>query len=445
MAEAKVQPRSHNKTMNASAATVQGWKALRNRWSANRNEIIADQAIFHVAVFLISALILYSRRPDAFLNAQFYAEDGTFWYAGAYQLGWRCLLLPEAGYLSTLPRLIALFTQFFPFSLAPLIMNVAAIAVQICPVNLFLSSRFRAISFGTRGLAALLYLALPNSSEIHANSTNIQWHLALLACLVLLAKPGSRSWLFFDVPVLVLATLDGPLGFFLIPVAAAVAWTRRDLRSRALLAVLMPGAIIQAVTVALSRSRVMGDTGASLAGFKIIFGGQVVLGSLIGTRGLVGLTHLPGVSTYTLLAAIIGMLFLAYATVRGPFELKLFVVFCLAVFMACLFKPLADKPGFQWQIMAIPGNFGRYFFLPMLAFLTSLIWSVAEGRVRIAKYAAVVILLLMSFGIYKDWRYPEFLDLNFRETALEFEHAAPGTRVTFLLNPDWQMQLTKKP
>jgi hypothetical protein len=190
---------------------------------------------------------------------------------------------------------------------------------------------------------------------------------------------------------------------------------------------------------------VLGDTGASLAGFKIIFGGQVVLGSLIGTRGLVGLTHLTGVSFYTLLAAIVGMLFLAYATVRGPVELKLFVAFCLAVFMACLFRPLADKPGFQWQIMAIPGNFGRYFFLPMLAFLASLIWSVAGGRVSSAKYTALVILLLMSIGIYKDWRYPEFLDLNFRETALQFEHAAPGTRVTFLVNPNWHMQLTKKP
>ena len=60
------------------------------------------------------------------------------------------------------------------------------------------------------------------------------------------------------------------------------------------------------------------------------------------------------------------------------------------------------------------------------------------------KYAAAAILFSMTIGIYNDWRYPEFLDLNFRETAVAFEHAAPGTRVTILINPNWHMQLTKK-
>jgi hypothetical protein len=33
----------------------------------------------------------------------------------------------------------------------------------------------------------------------------------------------------------------------------------------------------------------------------------------------------------------------------------------------------------------------------------------------------------MTIGIYNDWRHPEFLDLNFRETAVAFERAAPGS------------------
>jgi hypothetical protein len=32
---------------------------------------------FQAAVFLISFLVLFSHRPDAILNAQFYAEDGA--------------------------------------------------------------------------------------------------------------------------------------------------------------------------------------------------------------------------------------------------------------------------------------------------------------------------------------------------------------------------------
>src|SRR6266481_9192919 len=145
----------------------------------------------HAAYFAVSFLILFSRRPDAILNPQFYAEDGTYWYADAYHFGLRCLFMPEAGYLHTVPRLVALFTLLFPLAVAPLIMNICALFVQILPVSLFLSARVRSIPLPIRLLGSFLYLALPNSAEIHANTTNIQWHLALVVLLVLLAPDES--------------------------------------------------------------------------------------------------------------------------------------------------------------------------------------------------------------------------------------------------------------
>src|SRR3954469_9301999 len=61
--------------------------------------------IFHVIVFLSAFLLIFSRRPDAVLNAQFFAEDGQRWFADAYQMGFRCLLIPDqaGGYLHTVP------------------------------------------------------------------------------------------------------------------------------------------------------------------------------------------------------------------------------------------------------------------------------------------------------------------------------------------------------
>jgi hypothetical protein len=59
--------------------------------------------IFHVIVFLFAFLLIFSRRPDAILNAQFFAEDGQRWFADAYQRGWHCLVIPDqAGDISTL-------------------------------------------------------------------------------------------------------------------------------------------------------------------------------------------------------------------------------------------------------------------------------------------------------------------------------------------------------
>ena len=51
---------------------------------------------FHISVFLAAFLVVFSRRPDAILNAQFWAEDGKFWYADAYHFGAHSLLMAEA-------------------------------------------------------------------------------------------------------------------------------------------------------------------------------------------------------------------------------------------------------------------------------------------------------------------------------------------------------------
>ena len=75
------------------------------------------------------------RRPDALLNAQFWAEDGAFWYADAYNAGpWISLFQPENGYFQTISRLVAGISLLFPLRDAPLFFNVAAITIQALPV-----------------------------------------------------------------------------------------------------------------------------------------------------------------------------------------------------------------------------------------------------------------------------------------------------------------------
>ena len=51
-------------------------------------------------------LILFLRRPDQFHHPQFWAEDG-FFYERHLANGWHTLVESYAGYLHTLPRLIA--------------------------------------------------------------------------------------------------------------------------------------------------------------------------------------------------------------------------------------------------------------------------------------------------------------------------------------------------
>ncbi|MBA3922246.1 MAG: hypothetical protein H0X31_11315 [Nostocaceae cyanobacterium] len=129
----------------------------------------------HVFIFITAFTIIISRRPDAVLNAQFCAEDRQIWYADAYNQGIvHSLFSPFNGYFQTTSRLTAAIAQFFPLAWAPLIFNLTAIMMKILPINLIISSRFTYLipNIRYRLYLAFLYLALPNSFEVHANITN---------------------------------------------------------------------------------------------------------------------------------------------------------------------------------------------------------------------------------------------------------------------------------
>jgi hypothetical protein len=167
---------------------------------------------------------------------------------------------------------------------------------------------------------------------------------------------------------------------------------------------------------------------------------------LLGSKGIVQLVyHARVLYLLEIFATFIGVGVLLYALRAGPLGLKLFIVFSALIFSACLARPLAGGTGYQWDVMRGAGNFGRYFFFPMLAFLAALLWLVQTSKTSALRYAAMAILLLMPIGIIQDWQYPPFLDMDFKAFAAAFERSAPGTRFVVYINPDWKMVLTKKP
>ena len=117
-------------------STARDW--LSAKWerfySANQStfSLLSRGPVFQLLIAVTGFVIIFSRRPDAILNAQFWAEDGQRWYADAYQFGLRCLLIPDelGGYFHSVSRLSALTALVFPFYMAPLVMNLFAIALQ---------------------------------------------------------------------------------------------------------------------------------------------------------------------------------------------------------------------------------------------------------------------------------------------------------------------------
>ncbi|PYV50423.1 MAG: hypothetical protein DMG92_07750 [Acidobacteria bacterium] len=416
---------------------------------------------FQLIIFAIGCLIVFSRRPDALLNAQFYAEDGSLFYRDAYQSGLHSLLMTYSGYFHILLRLTALLARLFPFAWAPLVMTTVAITFQVLPVNLFFSSRFSQISFPIRMLAGFIYLALPNSFEIDANLTNMHWHLGLLACLLVLAKPPTtRAWKMFDAVVLVLTSISSPLGALLLPVAAGVWWKRADTSSVVSFAFLLPGAAMQTISVLLhwGARQVphygftgqavfnVGPNGANIHYFAAIMGRQVFLSALLGLNTQKWILLLHHVSAVEVLSTLVGLALLLYALRYAPTELKLFILFAGAALTLALLNPLAGSPDHsQWYWLSTPACGNRYYFLLMIAFLATLIW-VASRRAapRVLRSFALTLLLLLPVGIYRDWRYPPFLDFRFEKFATAFERAPSGSEFIIPINPGWLMELTKR-
>ena len=73
-----------------------------------------------------------------------------------------------------------------------------------------------------------------------------------------------------------------------------------------------------------------------------------------------------------------------------------------------------------------------------------LIYLASRASDRVIRYAALAVLVLVPFGIIKDWKNPKFADLNFPSHAAEFERTVPGAELAIPINPGWEMKLIKK-
>ena len=403
----------------------------------------------HLPLFLLACAVLISRRPDAILHARFYAEDGHVWFADAYNLGWwGALFRAQDGYFQTFPRLAGALALLVPLTLAPLVLNLAALAVQALPVNLLLWSRGSAWgSLRFRFLLAAVYLALPNTREMILVVTSSQWVLALCAFLVLASSPPvSVAGRIFDVSVLLLCGLTGPFCFFLLPIALFVAWKRGERRHWALAGALGAASLVQLwALLILDRSgRSPAELGASPALFTRIIGGHVYFGALLGSNGLAA--GAGSAVFITLLAiAIGGTVLVLICFVRSALEMRLFLLLTAMLLTASLISPAAyPPPGVsKWELLEmVPGGI-RYWFFPSLAFAWSLLVGI-RSRGELFKGASAVLLCMMCFGIVHDWRIPPMKDLHWAEDAKRFEAAPAGTVVVLPENPPgWNLRLVK--
>lgn len=398
----------------------------------------------------VACALIISRRPGAFTNPQFYAEDGEIWFSTAYNAGaWHSLLLSFQGYFQTQPRLVALIATAFPLAWAPLLYNTFGLAFQITPVVLFMSDRFRPVlpSLWLRGAISAVYLLMP-STELNVTITESQYFLAILATLVVLA-PVPRGWWgrAFDVFVVALCAMTGPFIFFVLPMALFWWWLRRRRWTGVLSAILVAGAIPQAYAV-LTTSRLHYGLGATIQSFVHIVCDRIVLGGLFAEEGhtSVYLTGQPHGTTIGAVVALVGAGIGIFALLRAPWELRLFGLLALVIAAAGLAEPLVSAAGHQWEIMAVTRAGERYFWMAQVAFVVTLLWAISELPRRWLRASGWALAgAAFVSGLIVAWQYPAFADYHWPQEARAITTAAPGTPLQLPINPSgWSVIVTAK-
>ncbi|HEX2346834.1 MAG TPA: hypothetical protein VHI51_00230, partial [Ktedonobacterales bacterium] len=411
---------------------------------------IPNWAIMLIVAVVAWALIL-SRRPDAIFNAQFWAEDGI-WYSQAYNLGaLPALLIPNVGYLNLIPRLVAGFSLLFPMLYAPLIFNIIAVVAQSSPVIFLFSRRFDGLipNRAARVALAFLYIALPNSFEVNATITNTQWHLAVLTFMIVIAAvPRSIAGKAFDIIVILLSGLSGPFCVALIPILALRWLMDRRGHTITLFVVNAIAVGVQGFTYLTTTplDRAKSPLGASPLEFARLVAGQLFVGASLGMNQYARIMGKSWWASNKLVVAItvVGLAIFAFALWKGSNGLRLFVLYAWLIYGLGLISPLAIGPIPAWVQMTSPGASVRYEYLPMVAFVTVLVWLLSRRRALVARsVGALALIVMLLVGVPSDWQYPPYINLHYSSYVQQFDAAPAGTDVTFPTNPNWSMTLHK--
>lgn len=368
--------------------------------------------------------ILVSRRPDAFLLPQFWAEDFLF-LVEAERDGLASVFAPKAGYLHLIPRVLAwLATPLDPL-LQPAFFLAGSLAVVVAVLAGCLSQRHDLPA--KLGLAFAVVL-VPHTGEVFFNPTNAQWFSALALLLTVFKRdPGSAADWSVDALTLLLAGLSGPFVLFLLPLFLHRAWSRRTRASLILLAGAAVAAGLQLWHVIQTNlePELQGPFSATLLAANVSFRlpvtlmlgsaagaflGQPLVLALGATATLLGLAAVLRSSRHRtemlLLLAVVGLLLVSTA-IRKRFDLWMF--------------------GDSW-------NGDRYFFIPKVILIwIALMLAAHRGRPLVRITAGLVIMtgLVLNSPLY---RFKPYTDLGWYALCPDIR---AGRKVTVKVNPDW--------
>lgn len=390
------------------------------------------RTLFNPAILAVCGIVLLARKPDLLLRPQFWAEDGHF-FQEFYVHGWSTLFTPYAGYLHSIPRMVAGSSFWWDPLYAPAWFVGCAAAVTLYVCARCLSSR-QLLPGGP--LAALAVVTVPDAFEVILNLTNLQWIVAVgLALLLLSRDPDSKLAWVHDTGVAIVAGLTGPFSLLLTPCFVARGIVRKTRASWILATLIALTGTIQlhfilqfqelpTPNASIDPSAGLGAIGTRLAG-SLFTGGRVSAQSPVGLRWLLALIT-------------VGLVLFAglRRDERQPVY-KFLTAFFALVLAASLYRCRWVLPDLQQ-----PGYGARYFFPLQLMVIWLIISALYDARPLRRRFALVSLLLALTANVGR-LREASLDDLHWEEFAPKIRANEP---VVIPINPTgWTISLPGKP
>ena len=366
-----------------------------------------------------------------------YGEDLGIFLVQALQHPWH-LLVPYAGYLQLVPRLIAQFAVYLPLRDAAAAFAITgALVTTGCALFIFHASAGHVRSAVLRLVLALAVVLLPVAQlEIADSGVNCPWYLLCALFWAVLWRPGTRAGMAGAAAAGFLTAASTTMSVLFAPLLLARVIALPRLREHAVTAGWAAGCLLQVPSVvsnlgsAQSRAAHPASPGPVLA----FYGHEVVLPAL-GWHLAWRLQASAGRNGATLIIGAILAAFFGWALLTQRGQARVFVAASLITGFLAAASGATLKPGVTASTVTENSESGsRYTALPV--FLIEAAAVVAAGSFicrsqhRLRTVAAVTALAgVLSAGWVTDFRYPGWRGgtINWPPAATAWLHACQHT------------------
>jgi hypothetical protein len=363
---------------------------------------VKNKYVVCFCILLGVLLCLFIRRPDAFINPQFWAEDGTVFFMQSFYSS-PLFFIPYQGYLHLIPRIVAYLSTFFGLCATPKIYNYFSIIATVFVAYKLMSCRLK---IPYKYLIALSIVLVPHSGEVFSNLTNLQWIVSILLIILIIQAPPNAIWqIISDFAILILIGLTGPFIVIFFPLMICKLWLNERISSYDILFFLV-SLVLVCIQINIIINGGIGEIGGTCT--KIDLWVNMISNRFANTLFFGTKLVEPNIGLFLLSLGLIA--FILFSAKQSEYK-KYIIIFFIAAALI-LFSTL-------YKFRAVPdiliqfNNGDRYFYLIRLYIIWSLI-VLLEHKNRYIKTASVTILVVMLISSFMWFQNQRLIDYNWQ-------------------------------